>query len=67
MRMCENAGSIISRWRRHGAPLETKMESPTSGASAPTIRSFFGKMPTGSVSTWRASAGSLISRIERRE
>ena len=33
-RSCENAGSIMRRWRRQVSPLLTNIESPTSGASA---------------------------------
>ena len=43
------------------------MLSPISGSSACTIRSDFGKMPSGSASTWRTIAGSFTTTMDRRE
>ena len=66
-RIIVSDGSIIDRWRDQVAPEETKMLSPISGCSASTIRSDFGKIPSGSASTRRTCAGSLTIRMERRD
>ena len=66
-RMWENAGSIIARWRRQIGPLDTNMLLPTSGAKAPTIRSFLGKISLGSERMDLVKDGSLTMMIDRLE
>ena len=66
-RMCENAGSIIARWRFQRSPCDTKIDSPTSGMSAPTMRSLLGNTPSGSARMRLTSSGAFTSRMPRRD